>query len=116
VKEISKSSSSRTGGWRLDSFRSHQTQAKSFSTAGGNMDEAQIEEMATSDGGWSDARILFLKSWLRKTVTEIFLRELVRCDSFTRPELPPEPARPDYRWSSAARTVSTRSFGGLMGS
>src|SRR6202165_1936534 len=55
VKEIS--TSSKQPYWRmaLDSFRAHQTQAKSFLDKIAQMDEAQIEKMATSDGGGQSA-------------------------------------------------------------
>src|SRR5260370_16258766 len=54
VKEISKSS--KLPYWRmgLDSFRSHQTQAKVFLDKVAQMDEAQIEKMATSDSFWTE--------------------------------------------------------------
>jgi len=51
VKDISKSSKQPYWRMALDSFRSHQTQAKSFLDTLAQMDEAQIEKMATSDGG-----------------------------------------------------------------
>src|SRR6202162_708756 len=55
VKDLSKLS--KLPYWRmaLDSFRSHQTQAKSFLDTLAQMDEAQIEKMATSDGFWTEA-------------------------------------------------------------
>src|SRR5713101_7013822 len=56
VKDISKSSKQPYWRMALDSFRSHQTQAKSFLDTLSQMDEAQIEKMATSDGGWTDAQ------------------------------------------------------------
>ena len=97
VKEISKSSKQPYWRMALDSFRSHQTQAKSFLDKLVQMDEAQIEEMATSDGGWSDAQHFVLgKSLVGGTVTgDIFEGVTKGAISFTRPELPPEPARPE---------------------
>src|SRR5277367_2688759 len=55
VMEISKSS--KQAYWRraLESFRAHQTQAKGFLDSISKMDEAQLEKMVLSDGGWSDA-------------------------------------------------------------
>jgi len=53
VKEISKSSKQAYWRMALDSFRSHQTQAKSFLDKVAQMDEAQIEKMATSDSFWT---------------------------------------------------------------
>src|ERR1700675_3453299 len=55
VKEISKLSKQPYWRMALDSFRAHQTQAKSFLDKIAQMDEAQIEKLATSDGGWTDA-------------------------------------------------------------
>src|SRR5271156_3292076 len=53
VKEISKSA--KQAYWRiaLESFRRHETQAKSFIDTLAKMDEAQIEKTLTSDGFWS---------------------------------------------------------------
>src|SRR5271169_4291048 len=53
VKEISKSA--KQAYWRiaLESFRRHETQAKSFIDSLAKMDEAQIERMVTSDSFWS---------------------------------------------------------------
>src|SRR5713101_6900769 len=56
VKEISKSSKQPYWRMALDSFRAHQTQAKSFIDKIAQLDEAQIEKMATSDEGWTDAQ------------------------------------------------------------
>src|SRR5947209_10998232 len=55
VREISKSSKQPYWRMALDSFRAHQTQAKSFLDKIAQMDAAQIEKMATSDGRWTDA-------------------------------------------------------------
>src|SRR5580704_8929261 len=54
VIEISKLSKSPYWRMALDSFRAHQTQAKSFLDKIAQMDEAQIEKMATSDNGWGE--------------------------------------------------------------
>src|SRR5277367_2918300 len=53
VKEVSKSA--KQAYWRiaLESFRRHETQAKSFIDTLDKMDEAQIEKMLTTDGFWS---------------------------------------------------------------
>src|ERR1700676_4575276 len=53
VKEISKSA--KQAYWRvaLESFRRHETQAKSFIDTLDKMDEGQIEKMVTSDSFWS---------------------------------------------------------------
>jgi LmbE family N-acetylglucosaminyl deacetylase len=97
VKEIS--NSSKQAYWRmaLESFRSHQTQAKSFLDKLARMDEAQIEKMATSDGGWSDTQKFVLgKSLVGGSVTgDIFEGITPGPIPFARPEISAEPARPE---------------------
>src|SRR6266404_5944005 len=97
VKEISKSSKQPYWRMALDSFRSHQTQAKSFLDKLAQMDEGQIEKMATSDGGWSDAQHFVLgKSLVGGSVTgDIFDGITPGAISFARPEVSPEPAKPE---------------------
>src|SRR6267378_1270638 len=97
VKEISKSSKQPYWRMALDSFRSHQTQAKSFLDKLAQMDEAQIEKMATSDGGWTDALHFVLgKSLIGGSVTgDIFEAITPGAIPFARPAVSPEPARPE---------------------
>jgi len=97
VKEISKSSKQPYWRMALDSFRAHQTQAKSFLDKLAQMDEAQIEKMATSDGGWSEAqRFVLGKSLVGGSVTgDIFEGITPGAIAFVRPELSLEPARPE---------------------
>ncbi len=97
VKEISKSSKQAYWRMALDSFRAHQTQAKSFLDKLAQMDEAQIEKMATSDGGWSDAQHFVLgKSLVGGSVTgDIFESISPGAIPFVRSELSPEPVRPE---------------------
>lgn len=97
VKEISKSSKQPYWRMALDSFRAHQTQAKSFIDKLAQMDEAQIEKMATSDGGWSDAqRFVLGKSLVGGSVTgDVFEGIAPGAIAFVRPEISPEPARPE---------------------
>jgi LmbE family N-acetylglucosaminyl deacetylase len=97
VKEISKSSKQPYWRMALDSFHAHQTQAKSFLDKIAQMDEAQIEKMATSDGGWTDALYFVLgKSLAGGSVTgDIFDGITPGAIPFTRPDVSPEPARPD---------------------
>src|SRR5579863_6814599 len=69
VKEISKSS--KKAYWRasLDSFRLHETQAKSFVDQLSKMDDAAIEKMMAADG-WTDVqRFVLGKSLVGGTVT-----------------------------------------------
>jgi LmbE family N-acetylglucosaminyl deacetylase len=95
VKEISKSS--KQPYWRvaLDSFRAHQTQAKSFLDKLAQMDDAQIEKMATSSDWWTDDLHFVLgKSLVGGSVTgDIFEGVTAGAIPFVRPEVSPEPAR-----------------------
>src|SRR5467141_4548759 len=97
VKDISKSS--KQPYWRIafEWFRSHQTQAKSFLDTLAQMDEAQIEKMATSDGGWTDALHFVLgKSLIGGSVTgDVFDGITPGAIPFARPDVSPEPARPE---------------------
>src|SRR5712664_4239792 len=97
VKEISKSSKQPYWRMALDSFRAHQTQAKSFLDKIAQMDEAQIEKMATSDGGWTDTLHFVLgKSLVGGSVTEdVFDGITPGAIPFARPDASPEPARPE---------------------
>jgi LmbE family N-acetylglucosaminyl deacetylase len=97
VKEISKLSKQPYWRMALDSFRAHQTQAKSFLDKIAQMDEAQIEKMATSDGGWTDALHFVLgKSLVGGSVTgDVFDSITPGAIPFARPDVSPEPARPD---------------------
>ena len=97
VKEISKSS--KQAYWRraLESFRAHQTQAKGFLDSISKMDEAQLEKMVLSDGGWGDALHFVLgKSVVGGSVTgEIFEGVTPGVIPFARPEVSSDPARPE---------------------
>src|SRR6267143_1581766 len=97
VKEISKSGKQPYWRMALDSFRAHQTQAKSFLDKIAQMDEAQIEKMATSDGGWTDALHFVLgKSLVGGSVTgDLFDGLTPGAIPFARPDVSPEPARPE---------------------
>ena len=97
VKEISKSSKQPYWRMALDSFRAHQTQAKSFIDKIAQLDEAQIEKMATSDEGWTDAQHFVLgKSLVGGSVTgDIFEGVTTGAVPFARPVVSAEPARPE---------------------
>src|SRR5215472_13566406 len=81
----------------LDAFRAHQTQAKSYLDKIAQMDEAQIEKMATSEDGWGeDQHFVLGKSLVGGSVTgDIFEGITPGAIPFARPEVAPEPARPD---------------------
>ena len=97
VKEISKSS--KQPYWRvaLDSFRAHQTQARSFLDKIAQMDEAQIEKMATSDDVRTDSLHFVLgKSLVGGRLTgDVFDGVTPGAIPFARSEVSPEPAGPD---------------------
>jgi|HubBroStandDraft_6_1064221.scaffolds.fasta_scaffold26324_3 LmbE family N-acetylglucosaminyl deacetylase len=97
VKEISKSA--KQPYWRvaLESFRRHETQAKSFIDSLAKMDEAQIEKMVTSESFWSTGISFVLgKSLVGGSVTgDIFEGIAPGAIPFARPEVSPEPSRPE---------------------
>jgi len=97
VKEISKLS--KLPYWRmaLDAFRAHQTQAKSYLDKIAQMDEAQIEKMATSENGWGeDQHFVLGKSVVGGSMTgDIFENITPGAIPFARPEVTAEPVRPD---------------------
>ena len=97
VKEISKATKQPYWRMALDSFRAHQTQAKSFLDKIAQMDEAQIEKMATSDGGGTDALHFVLGKSLvgGSTTGDIFEGVTPGAIPFARPDVTPEPARPE---------------------
>jgi len=96
VKEISKSA--KEPYWRvaLDSFRAHETQAKSFLDSLAKMDEAQIEKMATSDFWSGGISFVLGKSLVGGSVTgDIFDGVKPGAIPFARPMASPVPARPE---------------------
>jgi len=97
VKEISKLSNRPYWRMALDSFRAHQTQAKGYLDRIAQMDEAQIEKLATSEDGWGeDQRFVLGKSAVGGSVTaDIFEGITPGAIPFARPEVAPEPSRPD---------------------
>jgi LmbE family N-acetylglucosaminyl deacetylase len=97
VREISKSSKQAYWRMALDSFRAHQTQAKSFLDKVAQMDEAQIEKMATSDSFWTEALHFVLGKSLvgGSTTGDVFEDVTPGAIPFARPDVPPEPVRPE---------------------
>jgi LmbE family N-acetylglucosaminyl deacetylase len=96
VKEISKVT--KQPYWRisLDSFRVHQTQAKSFSDKIAQMDEAQIEKMASGDGWTDDMHFVLGKSLVGGSATgDVFEGVTAGAIPFARPDVSTEPARPE---------------------
>lgn len=97
VKEVSKLIGKPYWRMALDAFRAHQTQAKSYLDRIAQMDEAQIEKMATSEDGWGeDQHYVLGKSVVGGSVTgDIFEAITPGAVPFARPEITPEPARAD---------------------
>jgi len=96
VKEISKLSGKPYWRMALDAFRAHQTQAKSYLDRIAQMDEAQIEKMATSDGWGEDQHYVLGKSLVGGSVTgDIFEGITPGAIPFVRPEVAPQPVQPD---------------------
>jgi len=96
VKEISKST--KQPYWRaaLESFRRHETQAKGFIDSLAKMDEAQIEKMATTDFWTNGIGFVLGKSLVGGSVTgDIFEGIAPGAIPFARPEVSPEPSRPE---------------------
>lgn len=97
VKEISKSAKRPYWRMALESFREHQTQAKSYIDSIAKMDEAQIEKMATGAEGWGQAQHFVLgKSLVGGNVKgDIFEGIDPGAIAFSRTAVAAEPARPE---------------------
>ena len=97
VKEVSRLSSKPYWRMALDAFRAHQTQFKSYFDKIAQMDEAQIEKMATSEDGWGeDQHFVLGKSLVGGSVSgDIFEDITPGAIPYARPEVAPEPARPE---------------------
>jgi LmbE family N-acetylglucosaminyl deacetylase len=97
VKEISKRSNKPYWRMALDAFRAHQTQAKSYLDRLAQMNEAQIEKMATAEDGWGvDQHFVLGKSLVGGSETgDIFEGVAAGAIPYARPEMMPEPAKPD---------------------
>lgn len=97
VKEISQTAKQPYWRMALESFRAHQTQAKSYLDKIAQMDEAQIEKMATLEEGWGeDQHFVLGKSLVGGSLTgDIFEGITPGAIPFARPEVTPEPARPE---------------------
>ena len=97
VKEISKSA--KQAYWRiaLESFRRHETQAKSFIDTLDKMDEAQIEKMMTADSFWSSGISFVLgKSLVGGSVTgDVFESVAPGPIPFAPPQVTPAPSQPE---------------------
>jgi len=100
----------------LDSFRSHQTQAKLFLDTLSQMDKRKSKKMATSDGGWTDAQHFVLgKSLIGGSVTgDIFEGITPAAIPFAGRKSCPSLRGRICRSSWTARGVITPSFGARM--
>jgi LmbE family N-acetylglucosaminyl deacetylase len=93
VKEISKSA--KQAYWRmgLESFRLHQTQAKSYLDSLSKLSEAELEKKAISDGWGDSQRFVLGKSLVGGSVTgDIFESVKPGGIAYVRPNVSPEPA------------------------
>jgi LmbE family N-acetylglucosaminyl deacetylase len=97
VKEISKATKQPYWRMSLDSFRAHQTQAKSYLDKFALMDEAQIEKMAASDGWTDDMHFVLGKSLVGGRATGDVFEGVTpgAAVPFARPDISIEPARPE---------------------
>ena len=97
VKEISKSTKQPYWRMALDSFRAHQTQAKSFLDTIAAMDDAQLEKVMTAEGFWSEGLQFVLgKSLVGGSLTgDIFENITPGAIPFRRPEASSESERPE---------------------
>jgi LmbE family N-acetylglucosaminyl deacetylase len=96
VKDISKSL--KLPYWRvaLESFRKHETQAKSFVDSLAKMDEAQIEKMATTDFWSSGITFVLGKSLVGGSVTgDVFEGIAPGAIPFASPQITPAAKGPD---------------------
>ena len=97
VKEISKLT--KLPYWRmaLDSFRAHQTQAKSDLDRVAQMDDAEVEKAATGKDWWGEDQSFVLgKSLVGGGVTGDILENIAPgVIPYAHPEITPEPARPE---------------------
>jgi LmbE family N-acetylglucosaminyl deacetylase len=95
VKDISKSTKQPYWRMALDSFRAHQTQAKSFLDTIAAMDEAQLEKVMTAEGFCTEGLQFVLgKSLVGGSATgDIFENIAPGAISFARAEVSPESAR-----------------------
>ena len=121
VKEVSRLSNKPYWRMALDAFRAHQTQAKSYLDKIAQMDEAQIERMATSEDGWGeDQHFVLGKSLVGGSVSgDIFEEITPGAIPYARPEVVPEPARPELSaelggpWSFYAEFRRAHGLGNL---
>ena len=98
VKDISKSAKQPYWRLALESFRAHQTQAKSYLDSLGKLSEAELEKKAVADG-WGDAqRFVRGKSLVGGSATEdIFENIKPEAIPFVRPTISPKPEPPELR-------------------
>ena len=97
VKEVSRLSNKPYWRMALDAFRAHQTQAKSYLDKIAQMDEAEIEKMATSQDGWGeDQHFVLGKSLVGGSVSgDVFEGITPGAIPYAPPAVASEPARPD---------------------
>jgi len=97
VKELSKSN--KHAYWRiaLDGFLAHETQSKAMAESLKGMSDAALEKLMTTEGYWSDSlRFVLGKSLVGGSATgDVFENVSGDAIEFRRPEIGPEPQKPE---------------------
>jgi hypothetical protein len=97
VKELSKSN--KHAYWRiaLDGFLAHETQSRAMAESLKGMSDATLEKLMTSEGYWSDSlRFVLGKSLVGGSASgDVFENVTGESIAFRRPEVAPEPHRPE---------------------
>ena len=95
VKDVSKSAKQLYWRLALESFRAHQTQAKSYLDSLGKLSDAELERKAVADG-WGDAQRFVLGKSLvgGDTTGDIFQNIKPEAIPFVRPTISPKPEPP----------------------
>ncbi|HXL20956.1 MAG TPA: PIG-L family deacetylase [Candidatus Dormibacteraeota bacterium] len=97
VKDIAKSSNKAYWRLALEGFLAHQTQAKGYIGRISKMSDAEIEKLAQTDGWGESQHFVRGKSLVGGSVTgEIFEGITPDAIPFARPEVSPEPPRPEF--------------------
>jgi LmbE family N-acetylglucosaminyl deacetylase len=97
VKELSKSN--KHAYWRiaLDGFLAHETQSRAMAESLKGMSDAALEKLMTTEGYWSDSlRFVLGKSLVGGSATgDVFENVSGDAIEFRRPEIGPEPQKPE---------------------
>ena len=98
VKELSKAN--KHAYWRiaLDGYLAHETQSRAMAESLKGMSDAALEKLMTTEGYWSDSlRFVRGKSLVGGSATgDVFENVSGEPIAFSRPEVAPEPQKPDF--------------------